>query len=135
NAMATFEAWKEQQAQQQALNRNEEESATVKRFNQQLAEKDATIERLTKNVDEQLNMAIQAKDRATAELAAVTFLEETKRRSFSEVERLKSHLVELEQTYSEEAYRAEDRETDLRKRLQELENQLNNTLQEAQQKR
>ncbi|KRY05692.1 hypothetical protein T01_9737, partial [Trichinella spiralis] len=71
NAMAAFEAWKEQQAQQQALNRNEEESATVKRFNQQLAEKDATIERLTKNVDEQLNMAIQAKDRATAELAAV----------------------------------------------------------------
>ncbi|OUC44663.1 hypothetical protein D917_08909, partial [Trichinella nativa] len=145
NAMAAFEAWKEQQAQQQALNRNEEESATVKRLNQQLAEKDATIERLTKNVDEQLNMAIQAKDRATAELAAVrlhsehlqeqvTFLEETKRRSFSEVERLKTHLVELEQTYSEEACRAEDRETDLRKRLQELENQLNNTLQEAQQK-
>ncbi|KRY84391.1 Thyroid receptor-interacting protein 11 [Trichinella pseudospiralis] len=145
NAMATFEAWKEQQALQQASYTNQEESATVKRLNQQLAEKDAQIERLTKNVDEQLNMAIQAKDRATAELAAVrlhsetlqeqvTFLEEAKRRSFSEVERLKSHLVELEQTYSEEACRAEDRETDLRKRLRELEDQLNITLQEAQQK-
>ncbi|CDW54514.1 hypothetical protein TTRE_0000278401 [Trichuris trichiura] len=54
----------------------------------------------------------------------VPALETARSRAVVEVERLKSHLMEIEINYNQEACKAEDRETNLRSRLHEAENRV-----------
>ncbi|KFD71677.1 hypothetical protein M514_04238 [Trichuris suis] len=54
----------------------------------------------------------------------VPALETARSRAVVEVERLKSHLMEIEISYNQEACKAEDRETNLRSRLLEAENRV-----------
>ena len=51
-------------------------------------------------------------------LPFLSFLTDKKKRLEHELERLKQHLVQVEETYTQEALEAEERERELRKKLQ-----------------
>lgn len=54
----------------------------------------------------------------------VNLLEDSYQKSSKETERLRQHLLQIEEAYTNEAVKSEERETTLRNRLKELEAQL-----------
>lgn len=57
--------------------------------------------------------------------------EETCQRQSKEIERLRAHLLQIEEAYTHEAVKAEERETELRRRLRDAEQQLESDLEYA----
>uniref|UniRef100_A0A915III2 Uncharacterized protein n=1 Tax=Romanomermis culicivorax TaxID=13658 RepID=A0A915III2_ROMCU len=84
-----------------------------------------------------MNLVIQSKDRATSELYAerqrsdklveqVKVHEDSAQKATKELDRLKIHLVHIENSYTQELVKAEERESNLRQQLTKLEGQLIN---------
>ena len=68
---------------------------------------------------DEANLKVQDKDRELTELRKeVNAVIEKKRRSAQELDRLRQHLVAVEDGYTNEALLTEERERELRKKLQ-----------------
>lgn len=101
----------------------------------EVVEREASIRR-------ELTQAIQDKDRAVGEMAAsrqhsetlqqqLRLSEDACQRQTKEIERLRAHLLQIEEAYTQEAVKAEERETELRRRLRDAEQQLESDLEYA----
>jgi predicted nucleic acid-binding Zn-ribbon protein len=83
-----------------------------------VAELQSSLSSLTKERDA-LHLQSASRDRELAELRReVGNVIEKKRRLEAELERLRAHLLAVEETYTGDALAAEDRERELRKKLQ-----------------
>uniref|UniRef100_A0A3Q3RA02 GRIP domain-containing protein n=1 Tax=Monopterus albus TaxID=43700 RepID=A0A3Q3RA02_MONAL len=83
-----------------------------------MSEKAATVERMLKDKEQQKQME------TTAVQTELQHTRDKEQRLNLELERLRNHLLEIEDSYTREALAAEDRETELRRRVAMLEEKL-----------